>query len=273
MGLTGLQALAVSILMGGAVASAEPPEVVRTWSTNTPEAPLLSRTRAQMLRRDVHAWMRDRIEIGTRMTAFSLQHDTRPKRNPYVGNIYKLDDDQDRNPTKVFLDLKFNEYVSLELTWDKVAGVTRNRNVDASDGRVTMGGPIVSVLGRYPLEHGIVPYGGFGLAFYDGSSDPETWWELGYPSPEAFSAAGPSALKNPPKRRSLSLDNEVALAPILGVMYQFKEHWGVDVFYRAMTLKVDASAIVRENGKVVDRQSGSFDLSHSAYGIGLRHIF
>jgi len=212
-------------------------------------------------------YIRDRVVLGTRIITFSLSDD-----DVSLGTINKLNDIQDHAPTKIFLNYLMNPYWGFELSYDKIEAETRTSD-GKSDGDVEMSGPILSVFGRYPNHTGFVPYGGIGLAVFGGDFDEEAHWALGYPNPEAYVDAGSPSTPLGGRTRSMSVDDYTGTVIYLGVVWEFWERWAADVLFRYMDMEADSTFTGKVHGNVETVISDTFDLSNTAYGLGIRYTF
>jgi len=223
-------------------------------------------------------FLQDRVEIGTRFTAFSLQDDSRPpdptRERTYVGDINRLEDDQNLAPVKLFADVYLSPYFGVELTYDEVAARTFNWVNNSSDGYLEMSGPIVSLIGRYPIQDVVFPYVGLGYAWMNSSFDREPWWEWGWKSEEEYNAAGGQIAPSGVYRYMIVEDDE-AVVYTLGVVVRFTDHLAADVMVRSMDISADALFYRTIDGVLSepDTKRGSFVMDHIAYGLGVRYVF
>ena len=213
------------------------------------------------------AYIQDRLAVGTRIITFSLSDD-----DASLGTINKLNEIQDHAPIKIFVNYLVNPCWGFELSSDKIEVETRTSD-GKSDGDGEMSGPILSVFGRYPNDTGFVPYGGIGLAVFDGDFSEEAHWALGYSNPKAYLDAGSPGTPLAGRTRSMSVDSYTGMVIYVGAAWEFWEHWAADVIVRYM----DMEAVTTFTGKVGDTVetviSDTFDLTNTAYGLGIRYTF
>ena len=77
---------------------------------------------------DLWDFLKGRLELGTRITEFDLETESTAP-NPddaFLGNLYKLDPEQNTDPTKIFVDFNIIEYWGVEWTWDEMAATPIN---------------------------------------------------------------------------------------------------------------------------------------------------
>ena len=212
-------------------------------------------------------YIRNRLVVGTRIITFSLSDD-----DVSLGTINKLNYIQDHAPNKIFLNYLMNPYWGFELSYDKIEAETRTSD-GKSDGDVEMSGPILSIFGRYPNDTGFVPYGGIGLAVFDGDFSEEAHWALGYPNPQAYVDAGSPSTPLGGRTRSISVDSYTGTVIYLGVVWEFWENWAADVLFRYMDMEADSTFTGKGRNNVENVISDTFDLSNTAYGLGIRYTF
>lgn len=179
------------------------------------------------------------ISIGTRLTYFRLMKE---KKETFLGNINRLEAEQDLAPDRLYATWYPTRHVGAELTWDTARAKTHNRNseIGLGDGDFVFSGPILTLMLRYPNTTAFTPYGGIGMAFLSCSFENDPWWYYGWPSPEAYEDAGsPTEFRNGYKRE-IRVDNADAFVVVAGCDYRLGEHWFADVYLRYLSLDLDA---------------------------------
>lgn len=223
-------------------------------------------------------FLHERVEIGTRVTAFHLKDASRPadpnREETYVGYLNRLDDDQNYAPVKVFADVYVNPYFGAELTYDEVAGRAYNMNGGDSDGYIEMSGPIFSLIGRYPIQDMFYPYVGIGYAWMDATFERAPWWEWGWKSEADYEAAG-GGVASTGIYRYMIVEDDDAMVYTIGLVVRFTDHLAADVMVRSMDLKADTLFYRTIDGVVSepDTSRGAFVMDHIAYGLGVRYVF
>lgn len=220
-----------------------------------------------------------RLELGTRTSKFTLDTtSTAPTpEDAFLGNLYKLDPEQNSAPTKVFIDFNIIKYWGVEWTWDEMAARPVNfvpgepDTPGFSDGTLTVGGPILATYGRYPFEISdqisVVPFIGLGYAFWKADFDENTWWVYGYSSPEEF-AADPNPAQRGNSRR-IEVGDDPTSFIYLGADLFLTQHWAAQLYYRQMDMDIDADFYLA--GEV--RDTGSFPMSSSWWAFGVKYAF
>lgn len=223
-------------------------------------------------------YLRRRLEIGTRMTWFSLSEDTRPA-DPeltYIGDLNRLEDEQDNSIFKLFVAVNLHRYVAVELTSDTVAARPYNFSNMDSDGLLEMSGPILMLNLRYPLLNDrLMPYVGIGYAWMDASWENSGWWGQGWEDREAYEAAGSTGYDPRDIRRYMEVESDNATVFSLGCVYQFHDLVAVDVLMRWMDLSSNALFYRTVEGDLdwPRTKTGAFVMDHVAYGLGVRYCF
>jgi opacity protein-like surface antigen len=223
------------------------------------------------------------IEIGTRMTAYSL---ITPRHNYFLGSINELDAEQDAWPYKIFLALQFNSWLGLEGTWDKIRAKTVTDYDKHSDGSIRASGPIVTLQARYPVLSFLTPYLGAGVALFTPNFDYDPVWRNGFgrlyqqreipwsqavAEYEAWIAAGAPPWPNDGYQREMELSRGFGIAVLAGCRVRVTDRFSADVMVRYIHLDVDADYRTLRYGELDEfHGSTTFPLSHMAAGLGLR---
>lgn len=228
------------------------------------------------LRSLYHQAIEERLELGIKFGYFSLGHGRRPadesRTETFLGYINELSAIQSSAP-RLVLGYRINPYLGMQVTHDRVAARTWNFNNRLSDGVVRMSGPILNLIARYPLTETIAPYAGLGYAPWQSSFDHDTWWTLGYGSPEAYKAAGSPPVRSENRRRLIRVDDHSGWIIGGGVEWRIHRYWLIDAAIRRHSLLADARFYHMQQGRRHLISSGDFDLSHTMFSLGLRGIF
>lgn len=223
------------------------------------------------LSRRVHEGLGGRIEIGTRITFFSLIED---HKDSFLGTIDKLDAEQSFSPFKVFAAWRFHPRYGVELTWDSMEVSTVTKWDGHSDGTIEAQGPILSLFGRYPTRTKWTPYASLGLGRFSTRFKPATWWALGYPSNEDYVGAGSPSFSYFGYRRHIGVDSTTALIILAGCDVAIREHLSADLFLRYMAVDIDAHYFITKKGEMFDdRGMTDIPLDNIALGLGVRYAF
>jgi hypothetical protein len=223
-----------------------------------------------------------RLELGTRVSEFTLET-TRTAPTPeddFLGNLYRLEAEQNTAPTKIFADFNIIKYWGVEWTWDEMAARPYNfvpedaedpTIPERSDGKLTVEGPILATYGRYPVNLtdniAVVPFVGVGYAFWKADFEEDTWWAYGYGSPEAF-AADPNPSAQGAERR-IDVKDDPTSFYYLGADVFITPHWAAQVYYRQMDMDIDAEFYYINEL----RDSGSFPMSSTWWAFGVKYAF
>jgi len=225
----------------------------------------------ESLNRRGHELLGGRVEIGTRTTLFSLIKD---HKDTFLGTIDQLDARQDLAPYKLFASWRFHPQFGVELTWDAMEVHTVTKWDGHSDGKLEVGGPVLSFFGRYPTGTRWTPYAALGVSYFSATFKPTTWWGLGYPSEEEYLGYGSPSFGYFGLGRHIDPQSAVGLALLAGCDIAIREHLSADVFLRYMSLDVDAHYYITNNGEVFDdRGTTGIPLDNIALGLGVRYAF
>lgn len=210
-------------------------------------------------------------EVGTRMLHIELDEDSRPGTlrpgadpsrqlsydDRFLGTISHLDVDQQYVPIRFFAQYFLNEHFGAGISYDEVQADLRDDS--ASDGTLTIRGPILYGVGRLALKNGFTPFAEAGVGFYFSDFDPESSW----------------AAKGKPTEKVMETDDVVAFVLGLGCDYAIAAHWSVHAYARAvLNATVDAKAYFPNQGnKLVTNGEGEFPLDYYGFGIGVKYAF
>jgi outer membrane protein W len=212
------------------------------------------------------------LELGTRITHTHLLDDSQH----YIGHLSELKIQQDYSPTKLFADYFFTDTWGVELTWDSLEAEADNVQGGTegdADGTLEMSGPILTAVGRMPLDNGWTPYAGAGFALLNGRFDTATWWKKGYSSEADWISMGRPNENRGGKRRRLSVDDTVGYVLTGGADCALTENWAIGFYGRLLFAEADASVQERLAHSVVKRIDGSFDVNNLALGLTVRYSF
>jgi opacity protein-like surface antigen len=222
-----------------------------------------------------------RLQLGTRSVYRRLTHSDSGAKGggqgsgTFLGSIYALNENQDELPVQPFLVYYFTKYIGLELAYDSIEAetVAYSDGYVKTDGNVSLGGPTLTLMGRYPNHTSFTPYVGIGIGFFQGDFDPDPAWALGYSNPIVYQSLGSPVTLCDGTSREMEIDNTVGILVITGVTYQVYQKWSVDL--SAEYIKADADAVFRsyQYGESFVNDPGSFPLSNVTLRIGIVYEF
>lgn len=241
--------------------------------------------------------LHNRFVIGLRYVHVSLTDDKRSYSNAYLGHITELDANQDTNPlhwlyAQWWLPSTTPAGLGLELGWTHLEAATLNNNTKYSDGDVSLYGPALSLLARYPValrtagvDWTLTPRAGVGVAWLSAEFDYTLWWHYGF-HPDN-SAADPAAaaesdyldwisrgapMDDLDNTRSISLDS--CLGFLLSAAVEARRGpWSAEVYLRYMTADTDGTYVQEwKNGKRTVKDA-DFPLDHWGLGFGVAYSF
>jgi hypothetical protein len=221
----------------------------------------------------------DRLELGMRFNYFMLADSK--KSSGFVGSITELREKRDFSllddqfpylPPGWFARYKVDRYWGVEVLWNELRMTGENPAHEGRDGVFEFRGPLVCVIGRYPNRTAWTPYGGLGMAFYEGGFDHEGWWANGYVTPADYERLGPEPRRG--KTRRMYVDDTVGYAICAGTDVKLWERLYADLIVRYVLAETDVSWSVYMGRHEMSRdgpQTLPFD--HYAIGIGLKWEF
>ena len=219
-------------------------------------------------------WVKDHLEIGTRVTYFMLHDDRRDwdwtYKSQFFGSINNLDVNQQYLPVKLFVAYKFNPYWGLELTVEQLGVETWSRPPDGAswtDGTINLLGPIASVFGRYPNATIFTPYAGVGAGYFFADFDADPGWHH------------PASVKNydPSYRQDFRMDDALGWIGYVGLMVNLNDRWTIDFLVRYMQMDVDGDHMTSRDGGISyytnERDHFTFPMNNISMGFGVRYGF
>ena len=199
--------------------------------------------------RPVPETLADHLQIGTRVTAFRLTD----SRQAY-GTIYKVEEDQNLAPLKVFAGWRFTPSLEVEMSWDSLKAKTKTTPSDGSDGSFVMEGFVISAAGRYPNDTRLTPYGGLGMALLSGSFDADGTWSNRDGHTQAF-----------------TVDDSVGYTIHAGCEARLPGRWSADFLMRYMKVEIDFRHSISVEPR--PRDSVTFVMDNLVIGMGIRYAF
>ena len=229
-------------------------------------------------------WIRDRLAIGLSLSYFRLTDADRPRdlnrQKTFLGYINHLDEE---NPIEwaPTLNWTISDYIRLGLTYHSIEAETMNfahslHDVPRSDGTVSSAGLLFSIEGTYPLADGRWrPHLGVGGGMYRGDFSEDTWWGLGYPTPEDWQALGRPSKTALGKRRYIEVDDAVGVSLILGVAWRPIREFELDLSLRRTFLEPDCEFGYKHDasGRKEPEQSGEFTLDSISVVVTASYVF
>ncbi|HMP76026.1 MAG TPA: outer membrane beta-barrel protein [Kiritimatiellia bacterium] len=210
-------------------------------------------------------------EIGTRILHIELDEDSRPGTlrpgadpsrqlsydGRFLGTISELDVDQQYLPVRLFAQYFFNKNFGVGISYDEVEAEARDDF--ASDGTLSIRGPILYGVGRLATKNGFTPFAEVGAGFYFSDFDPNSAW----------------AAKGTFAEKTMDTDDVIALVLGLGCDYAVAQNCSIHLYARAvLNATVDAKAYFpNQGGKLVQNGEGEFPLDYYGFGIGVKYAF
>lgn len=228
-------------------------------------------------------YIEDKLHIGTRLSyQYLTDSDSGAKGGTYgegtfLGTIYALDEVQQPLPVNFFASYFFTNHLGVELAYDSVEAETMATSIGydgiKSDGNVSMAGPTLSLVARYPNNSRFTPYLSIGLGYYFGDFEEEAHWALGYSDPSVYEALGSPHTNYNGKSRIMKVEDEIGIVMAAGCGYRLTEHFSLDLSVSYTSLETDATFYGYEYGILVTEQEGNFPVDNLAIRAGLTYTF
>ncbi len=228
-------------------------------------------------------YLLDKLEIGTRITYQSLtDSDSGAKggtqgEGTYLGTIYALDETQQALPLNLYANYFFTQYIGLEVAYESIEAETVATSIGystiKSDGSVYLGGPTLSLVGRYPNQTRFTPFLSVGVGYFFGDFDEAAHWALGYSDPTVYEALGSPSTNYNGKTREMNVDDEFGFVMAAGCAYQMTDRLSLDLSLSYTAVETDATFIGYVDGVQVLEQDGSFPLDNVALRAGISFSF
>ena len=220
-------------------------------------------------------WIKGRLSIGATFSNFRLSDPDRPavRGSGFIGYVNHLDE---KRPNRILplIEYKVCDYVSVGASYMQIEATTLNFNNHLGDGTVSVEGPSLAVDLTYPLLDGMLrPHVGAGLAFLAGDFEEDTWWSLGYGSPESWEYLGSRNKKRGKYTRYIDVDDEIAPFFTLGLSYNPFAHLKLDVSYRWISVNPDCQFGYNYSGNKEKQQDGDFELSGGFFLLSASYVF
>ncbi|TKB07325.1 outer membrane beta-barrel protein [Desulforhopalus sp. IMCC35007] len=227
-------------------------------------------------------YLKDKLQIGLRESYQTLtDSDSGAKGGgqgdgTFLGTIYALDEIQSYVPN-FYVNYFFTKYWGVELAYDSIEGETLATSTGystiKSDGDVSLAGPTLSIVGRYPNQTRFTPYASIGLGYYFGDFDEEAHWALGYPDPSVYEAAGSPSTHYYDKTRVMDVDDPLGFVIAAGCAYRLTDSLSLDLSLSYTNVTAEATFYGYQYGVLYTEQDGSFPLDNVAVRAGITFSF
>jgi len=218
------------------------------------ETPVPERVRLAEPKGFYEKYLSGRLELGTRITKYSLKETKRGEKNrgSFIGSINELHEDQDYAPTKVYGQYKATKYLGVGISYDHVRAITKDGPLENNtDGNVDAAGPIVYALACYPNKTILTPFAELGCVFYSADFEEDPGWsENGL--------------------RQMKVDDTTGLVLGLGCDVTVYRRFSINAYFRYVEAGEIDAKFYRAGDLLL---TGSFPISHYAYGLGAKFTF
>jgi len=228
------------------------------------------------------------LAVGFRITHFELEDYESGRYNPdgsliegtgYLGSIVELDAKQNYLPLP-YIQWFFNEYVAIELGYDRLKVRTERYTDGGSDGSFELDGPSIQLLAFWANETVFTPFIGIGVIFYNANFEHDGLWHNGFGGSNAhidyanWKASGSPEWPNGGYQRTIDPENTTAYFVSFGTSYHVTENIIIDLFIRYMQAEVDARFYLSRYGEIFqDAGTTTFPLDNWSGQIGAKWLF
>lgn len=236
----------------------------------------------------LHDIIKQHLAVGFRTTYFQLEDDKRGKFNAdgslvngsgFLGSIVELDAQQNYIPLP-YIQWFFNEYVAIELGYERLKARTVRFTDGGSDGTFDLKGPSIQLLGFLPNDTAFTPFIGIGVIFFNANFDHDGLWHNGFGGGNArenynnWRASGSPEWPNGGYRRNIDADNTTAYFISIGTSYDITENIILDLFIRYMEAEVDGHFYLSRYGETFqDSGKTTFPLDNWSGQLGIKWLF
>ena len=228
-------------------------------------------------------YIAEKLQIGTRVSyQYLTDSDSGAKggtqgEGTFLGTIYALDEIQQPLPVNFFATYFFTKYIGVELAYESIEAETVATSIGystiKSDGDVSLSGPTLSVVGRYPNNTRFTPYLSLGVGYFFADFDEAAHWALGYSDPSVYEALGSPSTNYDGKSRVMDVDDEIGVVMAAGCAYRITESLSFDLSLSYTAVETDATFTGYVDGVQVLEQEGSFPLDTLALRAGITFAF
>ncbi len=225
------------------------------------------------------------LRVGLQYHRTYLHDHTRLLNDSFRGSITHLEVQQDESPfTALTLEWRFNSYIGTQFSWEQVRARTRttqeNSTLNHTDGDIFLFGPGLTLLLRYPNPTRLTPFLGLGATWLNAEFEHNPAWQNGFSGPDreakydAWVASGRPPWPNKGYRRTITLEDCPAWILTYGLDVRITDQLDASLFVQIMEVDgVDLTQRITFVNKLSDTQMGSFPMSNTSYGAGLRWTF
>lgn len=224
-------------------------------------------------------WISGKLSIGMSYSVFSLSAGERPanREDDFIGNVNLLLDNNEQNfiPT---ISYQLCDYLLIGASYCQIEARTMNFNNYLSDGNAILKGPVFTIELSYPLlKKRIIPHAGLGVAILKGDFEEDTWWRLGYSSPESWDYySRPTSKTRTGYYRYIDVEDASSNFFSVGIAFRPISHMQFDVSYRKLSLNPNCEFgydYSPSKGEKDKHHDGDFDMSGGCWLLSLSYVF
>lgn len=224
-------------------------------------------------------WIKGKLAIGLSYSVFTLSDGERlaDRDDAFIGNVNELLDANNKN-FQPSLSYQVCDYLLVGVSYSHIEARTMNFNNSLSDGNAILSGPVFTAELSYPLfEKRIIPHAGFGTAILKGDFEEDTWWYLGYSSPDSWEYySRPTAKTRLGYYRYIDVEDASSTFFSIGVAVRPFSHMQFDISYRKVDLNPTCEFgydYTPSKGEKDKHHDGDFDMSGGFWIFSLSYVF
>lgn len=202
------------------------------------------------------SWLSERLTLGLAVSRIRLSDNHRSPHRPdawgtegttFLGalNLMELENETVVVPVATYWVAR---YLRAKATWEIMKTRVFNYKDDdpygphgQTDGLAKMNGPVAMLEAVWPLmDDKVFPHAGAGVFYGFGDFDEDTFWHLGYSSPESWELKGKPKKKAGGHYREIHMDDGLGWVASAGVAWRPARHFELDLEMRKTWVSADA---------------------------------
>ena len=226
-------------------------------------------------------WIKDRLSIGLTYYSSKMKKGYRPAntKEDFLGNSNELNNEKTKRVVPL-IEYKICDYFGIGASYMRVEASTMNFNNGEGDGNAILKGPVFAAEASYPIAISsttLQPHAGLGWAKLSGDFKEDTWWHLGYASPESWESLGsPTDKTRGNHYRYIEVDDASETFFTVGLSFIPHPHVKLDLSWRHIKMDPDCEFgydYSPRGGSKHRRATGDFDLTSDFWLFSISYIF